>query len=51
MVLIQVNFSETVDKKLQHYKIDRQLKLKSDVVVEIVEQYFRNNPDFFIEGG
>jgi len=47
MAYIQINLSETIDKKLQHYKIDRELVTKADAVVEIVEDYFRNNPDFF----
>jgi len=51
MVLMQIDFEESIDRKLQHYKIDREMVTKADAVQDIVAKYFRDNPDFFIKGG
>ena len=47
MPLIQFNLPEHTDNKISYYKIAKNLKTKYEAIIEIVNEYFRQNPDFF----
>ena len=42
MTKIQIDIQEPINSKLEHYIIDKKLKSKSEGVIMILSEYFKN---------
>lgn len=39
MTMLQVNLPDDVDKKVEHYQIERNLKTKAEAAIEMLRQF------------
>lgn len=47
MPLVQFNLPDHLDNKIAYYRVGKKLVTKGEAISEILEKYFRANPDFF----
>lgn len=49
MVQVQIDFPETLDKKIATYRLGKELKSKEQAVIEIIDFFFIQNPNLLVD--